>query len=81
MSEIKKNEEISPLNTQYLYIQDILSLLRPYGSRSTVFRWVQKGLFPKPISVLNRSAWLREDVLDWQNNLAANKQVGTLKNN
>jgi predicted DNA-binding transcriptional regulator AlpA len=33
--------------------------------RSTVWRWVQQGRFPKPIKHHGLTAWRRSDILAW----------------
>jgi prophage regulatory protein len=42
-------------------VKDITAL-----SRSSIYLWIQKGTFPKPIKLSGRSVgWLEHEILEW----------------
>lgn len=47
-------------------------------ARSTVWRWVRKGFFPKPMKVGKRSVWFQKDIIAWQLRQAGVVGFGTL---
>ena len=45
-------------------------------SRATIYRWVEKGNFPRPINITNSAkAWRESDVRAWEQNLTTS--IGT----
>ena len=34
-------------------------------SRSTIYRWMANGEFPKQVSLAANTAWLEDDLNDW----------------
>ena len=49
---------------ELLTLQEVLDLLKI--KRSSVYDWISKGNFPKPIKFGERYArWMKKDVLDW----------------
>ena len=35
-------------------------------SKSTIYRWIQSGIFPEPIKVCGSSLWTEESILLWR---------------
>ena len=33
---------------------------------STIWRWVKRGTFPKPMKLGSRTIWLQKDIIEWQ---------------
>jgi prophage regulatory protein len=62
ISEMERKEKA----TQNVYSRDI-DLAKRYGvSRVTIWRWVAKGDFPKPVSLSpGCSRWYGPDVNEW----------------
>lgn len=47
-------------------LENVLSVAKRLGvCRSTIYAWVQKGLFPEPIKFGRSSRWLSSEVNEW----------------
>jgi prophage regulatory protein len=45
-------------------------------SRQTVYNWVERGTFPKPIKIgPNAIGWLKSECDEWKNQLITNREV------
>lgn len=67
----------TPLTERWMFLPDILDLLSPYGSRSTIYRLIRQGKFPKPEIIMNRWAWRREDIHGWMDGLGEGNPGGS----
>ena len=55
---------------QYLSIREVIAVLRV--SRSTLWRWVKQGLFPKPVRLGPKAVrWRESDIAAWNRERAA----------
>ena len=48
---------------KFLTLSDVID--RVAVTRSTIYRWMQAGSFPRPIKVGIRSLWLESDIQAW----------------
>lgn len=59
---------------QLLYFQDLLGVL-PRLNRTTLWRWIKSGRFPKPKRIGNgRNIWFSSDIQEWIKALKANSK-------
>lgn len=69
------SKQISPRQpTQFFRLPQLKSRLNVSGS--TIWSWVKKGTFPKPIKLSeNCTAWIAEDVERWATERIAESQL------
>lgn len=54
---------------RYVRLNDVVAYWAPV-SPSTVWRWVRRGVFPKPVRLPGRiTAWRLQDLQDWLNSV------------
>jgi excisionase family DNA binding protein len=53
------------MDVSYLRMKEVIVLMRI--SKSTVYSWIQQGIFPKPTKIGRVSLWNKEEVLNFIN--------------
>ncbi len=64
------NNEATLPTTGFVRLAQVLKLVPV--SRTSIWRWVNAGTFPKPLKLAEKTtAWRAEDVRDWINSQAS----------
>ncbi|API86660.1 helix-turn-helix transcriptional regulator [Francisella uliginis] len=80
--EHKKNYEIKAMEEEYLKIDEVLKIIKK--KKTTLYAYIARGDFPKPIKVFGNSLWLRSEVNEFMSSFVEQRnkkqnQLGALK--
>jgi prophage regulatory protein len=58
-----KNCEVETMQEEYLKIDEVLKIIKK--KKTTLYGYIARGDFPRPIKVFGNSMWLRSEVDDF----------------